>query len=259
MIYCSRDFNCCHDNIFFQHILHHTVWLRNHFPESKNRPTCQCFSPTQTSSASPRGQDKCHEQTTWRHLGSKYLVLIKNHWYNQKEISTNCSPPWECGQISTTSLTGTWFTSPWRSGHNSQPLTYSALEMQLGAFHQLHVGTLPDWGLTLVQPGDNGIYYHSMNPKCKCKSPWSFWVFTTINSFKLLRQCLHHSRCGPSQPPHHQTHKIISNYLQLRSSLLLPPRRHLLLQRKESDGDKFEKGHSNLQMLKLSWLQANSK
>ncbi len=153
------------------------------------------------------------KETAWRHSGSKYLVLIKNHQKSWKEIQIDCSPPQKHGQIRATSLTGTWCTSSQHSWWNSHPHTY---EWQENA----------TWGPSLIT---HRTFSRSRFPICtthfqwslhtSSTSPWSpiqisliFPNFATANSFQLYCQHLHYSRCGPSQPPHHQTLKIISTY-----------------------------------------------
>jgi hypothetical protein len=67
--------------------------------------------------------------------------------------------------------------------------------------------------------------------------------------FQLHGRCFNHLGRGAEQPVGHWTLKIFSNYLQRTSAYIPPPRRHLLLQGKESDGDKFIKVLANAEAI----------
>jgi len=187
----------------------------------------------------------------------KYLVFLENHRCNRKEIPVHHSSPWEHYEISTASLPGTWCTSTRHSGWNCQLHTNGYPEMQLGALHQLCIWPVPDRGFTPLQPSDQRIHAHSAHPNgLQHKFAQSLQIFVTANPFKFHRQHLLHTWHWPIKPSSHWTLKIISNYLQFRSSLLPPPQRHLLLQRKESDKDKLEK--VMLCLATLYWANAEA-
>jgi len=215
--------------------------MQKSLPWKAKQIYCGCFTPSWGLFTPFGGQIWRNKQTSWWHFKSQHLVLIKTDRHNWKEIPISGPSSQKHGKISSTPLSRTWCTSPWCSGQNFEPHIVCGSQTQHDALPQLCVWPVPDWGITPLQPSHHGIHPdppHSHGFKCKPTRP--LWISAPANPFQFFCLCLHHTRCQPIKPASHQTFKIISNYPQLRSSLLPPPQRYLLLQGKESNGDKLE-------------------
>jgi len=104
--------------------------------------------------------------------------------------------------------------------------------------------TYPNWGLASLHSSHKQVHTHSTHPNgLKYKSAQLIWIPAAPNPLQLCHQHFNHSGHQMNKSPRNWTLPILSNNFQLRLTCLSTPRRHLLLQREESHGNKFEKVH----------------
>ncbi len=104
------------------------------------------------------------------------------------------------------------------------------------------IRSFPNWGLSLVHSGNTQIHASPLHSHGLQSQPLGLvWVPSAANPLQLCNEHFHHTGCRSNKLPHNCTFKIVSNYFQLWPPLLPSPWWHLLLQREEDDGNKFEK------------------